>query len=274
MNAYLFFFVVASVAAVSSTTKVIGGGNANIANYPYQVSLRNGQGTAASHSCGATLISNTQALTAAHCGGGPIASYSILAGTTDRTTLTCATCALRPLREFNRHEDFSNSPAQGYPNDVAIAVFYSIATNTNIKFATLATEEDGDFHGAQCVITGWGRQSPGGPMATSLQEGSLAVLSNEECASQWGVDRIKEYSLCARDAVRAPCGGDNGGPLECNGVVAGIFSWSEANCSPAFASVFIRVSAYRDWIETQLLKVDDAEPVPVDESIEQGWGWR
>jgi len=254
MNIYLIVAIVAAAAASSSASRVIDGTNANIANHPYQASLR----LLSQHTCGAVLISNTQAITAAHCGGGSLASYSVLAGTTDRTVDVCATCALRnPLTNFIRHADFANNPTLGYPNDIGIAVFFSIATNVNIRYASLATENDGDFAGASCIISGWGRQVSGGQLPTSLQEGSMAVLTNEECAAQWGAGRISPDHLCARGTNNAACGGDNGGPLVCGGLVSGIFSWGDASCTPSLASVFVRVSRYEAWINSNLLAEDE-----------------
>jgi len=47
---------------------VVGGSNSNIANHRHQVSLRVNN----SHSCGASLVSGTRAVCAAHCGGGAL----------------------------------------------------------------------------------------------------------------------------------------------------------------------------------------------------------
>ena len=58
-------FIPTAVALARETgQQIIGGTNANIANYPYQLSLRT-----SAHICGASLISATRAVTAAHCIG-------------------------------------------------------------------------------------------------------------------------------------------------------------------------------------------------------------
>jgi secreted trypsin-like serine protease len=241
------FFVLCLVLAAcgAASGSVIGGSNANIANHPWVASLRN----TATHVCGAVLIGNTRAVTAAHCGGSAVSAYAILAGTSERTVQTCATCALRnPVLSFVRHPDFANNPSVGYPNDVAVVGFYSIASNVNIKYSTLASADEGDFVGQECVVAGWGRQTAGGAIPTTLQEGKLTVISHEACQNTWGAARISDNQICARDDTVSVCGGDNGGPLVCADHLAGIFSWGEANCNPNFAAVFVRVSAYRDWI--------------------------
>ena len=55
-------------ACGAASGSVIGGSNANIANHPWVASLRN----TATHVCGAVLIGNTRAVTAAHCGGSAV----------------------------------------------------------------------------------------------------------------------------------------------------------------------------------------------------------
>jgi len=233
----------------SADLKVVGGGNANIANHPWQVSLRN----ANSHTCGAVLISGTRAITAAHCGGSATSSYSVLAGTTDRTVQTCADCALRnPVTGFVRHPLFANNPSAGYPNDIAVIWFYNIAKNSNIDYVVMTMAGDGTMEGAVCSISGWGRTMAGGPLPTTLQQGMLTVIPNADCITTWGANRIRPEQMCAQGSTTSVCGGDNGGPLVCGGKLAGIWSWGEANCSPQYPSVFIRISSYYDWITENL----------------------
>ncbi|KAK3599543.1 hypothetical protein CHS0354_006678 [Potamilus streckersoni] len=47
--------------------------------------------------------------------------------------------------------------------------------------------------------------------------------------------------------------GDSGGPMVCNGLLAGVASWTIKGCgandpSGTFPSVYVRVSHYIDWI--------------------------
>lgn len=63
---------------------------------------------------------------------------------------------------FFQHPDFENNGAVGYPNDVAtMYLAIPLEESESIQYASLATEDDGDFAGADCSLSGWGRLSGG-----------------------------------------------------------------------------------------------------------------
>ena len=225
---------------------VVGGSNANIADYPHQLSMR----VTGSHSCGASLISSTRAVTAAHCSGSAVGVYSLLGGSTDRTVTNCATCVLRDLNSIDIHPNYDGNGI-GYPNDVAVLSFAAVSTNANLQTIPLATSSAGSFAGQTCTITGWGKTASIGGIPDILQEAQLTVLTNSECANIWGAARINDGHICIRAAGRSACSGDSGGPLECGGTLAGATSWGEASCDPAYASVYTRISEFYTWIIAQ-----------------------
>jgi elastase-2 len=225
---------------------VVGGSDTTIGQYPHQLSLR----VTGSHSCGASLIGTTRAVTAAHCTGSAIGVYSILGGTTDRTVTNCATCVLRDLNFLNRHPAYDGNGA-GYPNDVAVIGFAAVATNTNLQAIALATPSDGNFAGDSCVITGWGQTGSIGGLPDTLQLATMSVLTNSACAGIWGSVRINDGHICVQAAGRSACSGDSGGPLECSNRLAGATSWGESSCDPSYASVYTRISYFYTWIIAQ-----------------------
>jgi len=228
-------------------TFVVGGSNSNIANHPHQLSLR----VSGSHSCGASLISTTRAVTAAHCGGGAISSYSLLGGTTDRTATTCGTCVLFNPNLFSRHPNFSNTGFNGYPNDIAVLGFTARTYNTNFRNIAMATSTASNFAGVACVITGWGRTSATSALPVTLQQATMTGLTNTACASSWSSAQINNGHLCVSAPSSSACSGDSGGPLVCNGLLAGATSWGQAQCNPSFPSVYSRVSFFYNWIIAQ-----------------------
>jgi len=245
MRVLLLLCLAVPVFCESKGQKVVGGSNANIANYPWQISLR----VSNSHSCGASLISGTKGVTAAHCGGGAIGTYSVLTGTTDRTVTNCGTCALRSLSSFPRHGSFVNNGNQGYPNDIATLYFANIPTNANTGYATLAAANAGNYAGQSCIITGWGRTVNNGALPNTLQQGTMTVLTNAACTNSWSAAQINNGHICVQANSVGACQGDSGGPLQCGNVVVGATSWGSANCNPASPSVYSRISFFRGWID-------------------------
>jgi len=245
MRVLILLCMVLSAYCENVGQQVVGGSNSNIANYPHQVSLRVNN----SHSCGASLISGTKAVTAAHCGGGAIGTYSVLTGTTDRTVTTCGTCALRSLSSFVRHANFVNNGNTGYPNDIATLRFSNIPTNANTNYITMAAANAGNYAGSSCVITGWGRTSATSALPVTLQQGTMTVLTAAACTSAWSSAQINNGHICVQAASVSACSGDSGGPLVCGGVLVGATSWGQAQCNPTFPSVYSRISFFRTWID-------------------------
>jgi len=247
MKFLLLLCLAVPVLCDNINSNVVGGSNSNIANHRHQVSLR----VSNSHSCGASLVSGTRAVCAAHCGGGALGSYSVLAGTTDRTVTTCATCALRSLTEFARHAGYSSSG--GYPNDIAMLKFTNIPTNGNTGYIAMATTGDSNFAGASCVITGWGRTNIGtsGGLPTILQQGTMTVMTNAACANVWG-SSINNGHICVTSPTVSSCNGDSGGPLVCSSRLAGATSWGNATCNPNQPSIYSRISYFRAWLDGQM----------------------
>jgi len=225
-------------------SRIIGGSNANIANHGWNMSLRVNNG----HSCGSCLIAGGKAVTAAHCGGGAIGSYSVLTGSSDRTITNCGTCALRSLTSFVRHPNYSAGGA--YPNDVATIRFANIPTNANTAYIAMATTGDSNFAGVTCSITGWGRTNIGtsGSLPTILQAANIPCITNAACSNVWGNSIIASH-ICVSSASQSSCNGDSGGPLVCQSRLAGVTSWGNATCNPNQPSIYTRISSHRAWID-------------------------
>jgi len=228
-------------------SRVVGGSNTNIANYPWQISFRSGN----SHSCGASLVSGVKGITAGHCVGGATGGYSVLSGTTDRTSTTCGTCALRTLNAQTRHPNYSGSGAQGYPNDVAtIRWAQNIPTNANTGYANLAASNAGNYAGQNCQITGWGRTCGTCGLPNTLQVGTMTVLTNADCANRWSSAQVNNGHICFLAPSVGACNGDSGGPAQCGGVQVGLTSWGSAGCNVSSPSVYTRISFFRNWIDS------------------------
>jgi secreted trypsin-like serine protease len=96
------------------------------------VSLR----VSGSHLVYGVILSPTKILVPAHSVGGAVASYTILAGSPDRTNTTCATCQMRAVLSVVRHPSYNNNGTYG--NDLAVVRIPALTFNANVYGSTLA----------------------------------------------------------------------------------------------------------------------------------------
>lgn len=83
------------------------------------------------------ILSPTKILVPAHVVSGIPGNYSILAGSTDRSVTTCATCQLRVVARIVRHPGYTTGG--GYSHDVAIIHLASaLGFNATVFGSTIA----------------------------------------------------------------------------------------------------------------------------------------
>jgi len=237
-------------------SRIIGGTNANMYEFPWQLSQQRMSGTTWGHSCGASLLSARYGLSAAHCVDGAAATVlRVIAGLHDRSNTAGTTTA--NIASYRMHELYNNGDAT-YANDIAILTF---ATDVNpvagrIAYATLPANNLNNFAGAICVISGWGRNSATNNLPNILQKASITILNTPQCIQVAGTG-IWTNHICVSDPAgnAGACNGDSGGPINCpsgaNTVVTGIasFVFALANqCLTGRPSVYTRTSAYLAWI--------------------------
>ncbi|XP_064611960.1 fibrinolytic enzyme, isozyme C-like [Liolophura sinensis] len=243
----------------NSNARIVGGTPADVGAYPWQLSLELRQlGLFWSHICGAVLINQNTALTAAHCVERQSTSnLRVIAGVTDRSSSSNKQTIY--VSSVTMHPGWDTNGA-GYPNDIAILKLQSNANEGSefINSIPLAPA-DKTFEGYVCTLTGWGRTSGGGSLANWLQQVSMTVISNSQCASMWQTvtgAAINDGHICIYEESKSACNGDSGGPMVCQygGVtyLAGITSWGVSTCSGEYPSVYTRVTYFLDWVNTNI----------------------
>lgn len=93
---------------------IVGGSAASAGEWPWQ----GGWLLTGSFSCGCVLVHSRWVLTAAHCVGGPVGSYSMRFGSTSIEQGTVG-----PVNSIVRHPDY-NVGTGAYPNDVAVSILF------------------------------------------------------------------------------------------------------------------------------------------------------
>ncbi|XP_017038888.1 trypsin zeta [Drosophila ficusphila] len=243
--------------------RIVGGYVTDIAQVPYQISLRyKGITTpenAFRHRCGGSIINETIVLTAAHCIIGTVASqFKVVAGTNYQTG---SDGIITNVKEIIMHEQYFSEFA--YNNDIAILVVDPPIplNNYTMKAIKLASEEP--LEGAVSKISGWGTTSPGGYSSNQLLAVDVPIVSNEVCDADYEnfgdeTYRITPSMLCA--GVRGvggkdACQGDSGGPLVVRDELHGVVSWGNSCALATHPGVYAKVSYLRPWIDAKLAEL-------------------
>ncbi|XP_012616422.2 transmembrane protease serine 11A isoform X3 [Microcebus murinus] len=230
--------------------RIMSGDVAAKAAWPWQASLQRNN----IHQCGATLISNTWLVTAAHCfkNNGNPHQWTVSFGTTINPPLM-----RRNIKRIIVHERY-RSPAREY--DIAVVQFSPRVTFSDDIRRICLPEAHASFQPNLTVyITGFGALYYGGESQNDLREAKVKIISNDVCKQPqvYGND-IKFGMFCAGylEGIYDACRGDSGGPLVAKGLkdtwyLIGIVSWGD-NCGQKNKpGVYTQVTYYRKWIASK-----------------------
>ncbi|XP_030095451.1 transmembrane protease serine 11E-like isoform X2 [Serinus canaria] len=239
-------------SSFTGVERITGGQGAREGEWPWQASIQQ-DGT---HRCGASIISNTWLVTAAHCFREVkdprrwTASFGIL---------------LRPPKQrklFRRiivHEGYSNLLTD-HNNDVAVVELASPIEFTSEVHSVCLPEASHVFpDNASCFVTGWGALENDGYSVNQLRQAEVRIISTEVCnRRQVYGGAITAGMVCAGylDGQVDACQGDSGGPLvnaNSRGIwyLVGIVSWGDDCGKPNKPGVYTRVTYYRNWINSK-----------------------
>ncbi|KFQ25561.1 Transmembrane protease serine 11E [Mesitornis unicolor] len=232
--------------------RIIGGQRARDGEWPWQASIQL-DGT---HRCGASVISNTWLVTAAHCFRGVrnprrwTASFGIL---------------LRPPKQRKRvrkiivHEKYCDFVLD-HEYDVAVVELDPPIEFTSDVHSVCLPEATHVFpENTSCFVTGWGAMKNDGYSVNQLRQAEVKIISTEVCNKRhvYG-GAITPGMLCAGylEGQVDACQGDSGGPLvtvNSRGIwyLVGIVSWGDECGKRNKPGVYTRVTYYRNWIASK-----------------------
>uniref|UniRef100_A0A8C3THD4 Transmembrane protease serine n=2 Tax=Chelydra serpentina TaxID=8475 RepID=A0A8C3THD4_CHESE len=234
--------------SLSYTDRITGGMSAQDGEWPWQASLQ----LSGIHRCGATLISDTWLVTAAHCFKG---QQNPRRWTASFGTVVRPPQSRRSVRNIIIHEKYTDAiPNHDY--DIAVVQLSSpVEFTNNIRMVCLPEEFYVFPHNTTCFVTGWGASRNEGDI-NNLRQAEVKIIDTNIC------NRAEVYNgvitpgmVCAGylEGEIDACQGDSGGPLvtgDRRGIwyLVGIVSWGDECAKKNKPGVYTRVTYYRDWI--------------------------
>ncbi|XP_058979502.1 trypsin delta-like [Musca domestica] len=219
--------------------RIVGGSDANIEQYPHQISMR----YRGRHRCGGSVYSSNIIVSAAHCVVGEL-DLSLLTIVAGSTYLDDVTWEL-PVSKIIVHEKYTSS--NDY--DVAILVLRgNFPFNNRIQPISLAKARP--EAGAEVIVTGWGTLVEGGDIPNQLQQVTVNYVELSSCKKSYPL-MLTDRMLCAgvTGGGKDACQGDSGGPLIRNNELLGIVSWGIGCARRLFPGVYASVPDLYEWIE-------------------------
>ncbi|XP_036393922.1 suppressor of tumorigenicity 14 protein homolog [Megalops cyprinoides] len=234
--------------------RIVGGQNADIGEWPWQVSLHfQTQG----HVCGASILSNTWLLSAAHCFKTAVPDYhdannwQTYSGMHDQYNLD--EVQMRKLKTVITHPDYNQMT---FDYDISLLELSEPLEFTNTIHPICLPASTHVFPaGMPCWVTGWGTLREGGRTARILQKAEVKIINDTIC-NVVTEGQVTSRMLCSgflAGGVDA-CQGDSGGPLVCREesgkwFQSGIVSWGEGCARRNKPGVYTRVTKLRQWVK-------------------------
>ncbi|XP_068085541.1 trypsin-2-like [Anabrus simplex] len=221
-------------------SRIVGGTDADIKDFPYQLSYQ----YLGSHWCGASIISEDWAVSAAHCSEGVYA---------DEVNLRAGSSIINEGGElYDVAEIIMNEQYDWYTIDNDISLL-RVATKFRLGdgVAVIPLASVTPAAGTIVTISGWGATREWGAASKQLQQVQVPVVDHDQCSEiyqQYG--GVTDSMLCAGllTGGKDACQGDSGGPYVADSKLVGLVSWGVGCAQPDYPGVAADVANLRQWI--------------------------
>ena len=233
--------VPASAGARDDHSRIVGGSEADPADYPFVAAVVDHFSADAwiGHRCGGTVVGSRFVLTTAACVEGDSPStIDVIAG---RHDLTSADGDRLPVSAIHVHPDLD-------------AALLEVASPLSVTPAVIGpVPADGDV-----TIVGWGDTRSTPRLPEVRHHAALPVQTDPACVESYGTDFSAATMMCAGDLSvggTGICEGDGGGPMlapDSTGgwLLVGVASWSIGCSVEGFPSVGVEASAIHGWVQS------------------------
>ncbi|KAG6445789.1 collagenase [Manduca sexta] len=247
----------AEQAADFDGSRIFNGSPAALGAFPYMgglvIMVPGGRSV-----CGSSLLTNTRAVTAAHCwydGWMQAQQFEVVFGS---VRLFSGGVRIR-TNDVIMHPNWNT---RNLNNDIAMIRFNWITFTNVIQPINLpsGSQLNNNFVGTWAQVAGFGKISDSAAISSNqvLSHVTLQVITNSECHNVFR-DVLVDSNLCTNPAANGGnvCGSDSGGPLSTNlggqRVLIGIVSFgSSRGCQARLPVGYARVTSFVPWIRGQL----------------------
>lgn len=230
-------------SAEAEVPRIIGGTLIGANKYPHVAGYYANRYERLLFKCGASIISPTYLITAAHCVNRNMDLGAIRAGSVFREkggqVVNVKQAFLHELYKITPDHDFA-----------LLQLERPLELNRATKTIQLPEKNFEIKEGESVFVAGWGKLGENGLLSRRLMGVTLKVFNTKKCVKIYDnlQDTATENHICTFSRHKDACNGDSGGGLIHKSILVGVVSFGHGCARDGIPGGFSKVSMVVDWI--------------------------